>query len=83
MFQLEKHDSAIANVNQRIERHGEERELAADIKFTTSAGNTLLDSIEKGLKEALFRKPGKGEQQDLPIGDTPLSAVKFPSLEPL
>ena len=38
MFQLEKHDSAIANVNQRIERHGEERELAADIKFTTSAG---------------------------------------------
>lgn len=83
MFQLEKHDSAIANVNQRIERHGEDRELAADIKFTTNAGNGLLDSIEKGLKEALFRKPGKGEQQDLPIGDTPLSAVKFPSLEPL
>lgn len=83
MFQLQQHEAAIANVNQRIERHGDERELAADIKFTTSAGNALLDEFDKGLKEALFRKPGKGEQQDLPIGDNPLTAVKFPSLEPL
>lgn len=83
MFQLLKHEASIADVNQRIERHGDERELAADVKFKTSIANADLEYIEKGLREALFRKPGKGEQQDLPITENPLSAVKFPSLEPL
>ena len=80
MFQLEQHEASIGNVNQRIERHGDERELAADIKFTTTAGNALLDSIEKGLKEALFRKPGKGEQQALPIDGNNLVALNLPLL---
>jgi len=83
MFQLDKHEAAISNVNQRIERHGDDRALAADIKFTTSVSNSILDQFDKGLREALFRKPAKGEQQSLPtIGET-LTAVKFPSLEPL
>ncbi len=84
MFQLEAHEAAIANLNSRIERHGDERALAADIKFNTSASNAVLDHFGPGLKEAFFRKPTKGEQQDLPnIGGSGLSAVKFPSLEPL
>lgn len=83
MFNIEKHEATISNVNTRIERHGDERQLAADIKFTTSASNAVLDQFAPGLREALFRKPGKGEQQSLPtIGET-LTAVKFPSLAPL
>lgn len=83
MFQLDKHDSQFANLNSRIERHGDERVLAADMKFSTSVGNATLDGIEKGLREAFFRKPGKGEQQTLPnIGET-LTAVKFPNIEPI
>lgn len=82
MFHLEKAQATIANVNQRVERHGEERERAVDIKFTLSANNSILDMFDKDLKKFLFRKPAKGEQQQLPsIGDV-LTEVKFPSLEP-
>ncbi|MCC4613625.1 hypothetical protein LL963_16260 [Xanthomonas campestris pv. esculenti] len=84
MFQLDKHEASIANVNQRIQRHGEERQLAADIKFVLSVGNEALDSFDSTLRHDLFRKPAKGEQQDLPqIGGDGLTAVKHPALEPL
>ncbi|MEA5123268.1 hypothetical protein [Xanthomonas floridensis] len=84
MFQLDKHEASIANVNQRIQRHGEERQLAADIKFVLSVSNEALDSFDSTLRHDLFRKPAKGEQQDLPqIGGDGLTAVKHPALEPL
>lgn len=84
MFQLDKHQVAIANVNQRIQRHGEERKLAADIKFSLSVSNEALDAFDPTLRKDLFRKPSKGEQQDLPqIGGDGLTAVKHPALEPL
>lgn len=83
MFQLEDHPSSISNLNVRRERHGDEHQLAVDVKFEAQAGNEILDNLEKGLREALFRKPGKGEQQALPIDGNPLTAVKFPSLAPV
>ncbi|WP_115540000.1 MULTISPECIES: hypothetical protein [Xanthomonas] len=84
MFQLDKHEASIANVNQRIQRHGDERQLAADIKFVLSVSNEALDSFDPTLRHDLFRKPAKGEQQDLPqIGGDGLTAVKHPALEPL
>lgn len=67
MFQLDKHDAALSHVNFRKENHGDEKKAAADLKFTLAAPNTLLDSIDKALRPAFFRKPGKGEQQALPI----------------
>ena len=82
MFQLSDHESSMTNLNSRIERHGDSRELAVDLKFETKASNTILDSLEKGLKESLFRKPGKGEQQELIEGNQ-LVAVKHTCLEPL
>lgn len=84
MFQLEKHEASIANVNQRIQRHGDERRLAADVKFTLSASNEVLDAFDPTLRQDLFRKPGSGEQQELPsIGGDRLTEVKHPALEPL
>ncbi|MFB9112047.1 hypothetical protein QSH39_021065 [Xanthomonas arboricola pv. corylina] len=84
MFQLERHEASIANVNQRIQRHGEERKLAVDIKYVLSVSNEALDSFDSTLRQDLFRKPAKGEQQDLPqIGGDGLTAVKHPALEPL
>jgi|GEM_PF-353596 len=84
MLQLEKHEASIANVNQRIQRHGDERRLAADIKFNLSASNEVLDSFDQSLRQDLFRKPGSGEQQELPaIGGERLTEVKHPALEPL
>lgn len=83
-FQLDKHEASLANVNQRIQRHGDERRLAADIKFTLSASNEVLDSFDPTLRQDLFRKPGAGEQPELPqIGGDRLTEVKHPALEPL
>lgn len=84
MFQLDKHEACMTNCNTRIERHGDERVLAADMKFELKASNTILDYLEPGLRADLFRKPSKGEQQEIPeIGGNNLVAVKHPGLEPL
>lgn len=82
MFQLDKAQAKIANVNPRAEKHGEDNKLAADIKVELQAHNSMLDSFDKLLRPALFRKPGKGEQQDL-IDKDGLTAVKFPRIEAL
>ena len=83
-FELNEHHASIANVNNRIHRHGEERQLAADIKFNLSAPNTILDAFDPSLRKDLFRKPNRGEQQDLPhIGGDGLTEVKHTCLEPL
>ena len=80
MFQLDKHDAVLANLNLRKENHGDEKKAAADLKFTLAAPNTLLDSIDKALRPAFFRKPGKGEQQALPIDGNNLVALNLPLL---
>lgn len=84
MFNLDKHEATFVNLNTRIERHGEDRELAADIKISLRAQNTILDQLEPGLRTDLFRKAKRGEQPDIPeIGGDQLVAVKHPSVEPL
>jgi hypothetical protein len=83
MFQLDDHPATLTNLNSRIERHGEDRQLAVDIKFDLQASNEILESIQPGLRDSLFRKPGKGEQQALPIDGNVLTQVKFPSLAPV
>ena len=83
MFSLSESEASFTNINTRIERHGEDRVLAVDMKFSTSVGNTVLDTLGKGLRESLFRKPGSGEQPELPtIGDA-MTAVRHPYLEPM
>lgn len=83
MLQLNQSEATLGNLNTRIERHGDERELAVDMKFSMKANNSILDSLGKGLRESLFRKPSKGEQQDLPQIGEALSAVRHPYLEPM
>ena len=80
MFQLDKHDAQLSHVNFRKKNHGDEKKAAADLKFTLAAPNTLLDSIDKALRPAFFRKPGKGEQQALPIDGNNLVALNLPLL---
>lgn len=82
-FELKEHPASIANVNNRIQRHGEERQLAADIKFNLSAPNNILDAFDPSLRKDLFRKPGRGEQQSLPQIGEALTEVKHTCLEPL
>ncbi len=80
MFSLDRLDVQFAHANFRKENHGDEKKAAADLKFTLAAPNTLLDSIDKALRPAFFRKPGKGEQQALPIDGNNLVALNLPLL---
>jgi hypothetical protein len=80
MFSLEKQRVKISSFNPRAEKHGEDNKLAADIKFEVSLPNVILDEFSKDLRKALYRKAGKGEQQDLIEGTEGLVALKFPRL---
>lgn len=83
MLALTQHNASLSNLNIRIERHGDERELAADLKLSMSVAGSVLNDIEKGLHDSLFRMPASaGEQPDL-IDPALLTAVKFPHLKPL
>lgn len=82
-FQITRNPATIKKLGIRIEHHGDDRQLAADIHFVLSTSNTVLDQFDKELRKSLFRKPTKGEQQSLPtIGDV-LTEIKIPSLEPV
>lgn len=82
MLALEVHPATLSNLNIRIERHGDDRQLDADLKLTMNVAGVVLNDLEPGLHESLFRKPGSGEQQDL-IDPGMLTEVKFPHLDPI
>ena len=84
MFSLENQSVKIAHFNARSEKHGDENVSAGDLKFEVTCSNTALDHFDKALKKMLYRKPGAGEQTDLPLNDHDgLTARKLPHLAPL
>lgn len=80
MFNLTKHDATITNVNFRKENHGDEKVAAADISIALSASALLLDTFDPKLRKLFFEKPGKGEQQTLPIDGNNLTKLALPYL---
>lgn len=80
MFQLDKQDAKITNLNLRKERHGDQDVAAADFTLNLRASALLLDTIDKKLRKVFFESPGKGEQQALPIDGNTLTALAIPYL---
>ncbi len=80
MFQLDKHDARIKNLNLRMEKHGDQDVAAADFTINLKASALLLDTIDKKLRKVFFEKPAKGEQQALPIDGNNLTALAIPYL---
>lgn len=81
MFGLDQHDAVFSNLNLRKEKHGDEEQTAADLKFTLTASNTILNTIDPAIVPAFFRKAKKGEQQSLPMdGNSDLVALNLPLL---
>lgn len=80
MFGLDKHEASIRNINFRKENHGNEKVAAVDLTFDLKSSNMLLDSIDQKIRKAFFAKPGKGEQQALPIDGNNLTALSMPFL---
>lgn len=83
MFNLDKHEAKITSVNPRREKHGKEGKPGFDVKFSIQTSNATLDCLQKGLKEALYRKAQKGEQLDAFQGASDLVALRFPQMEPV
>lgn len=82
MLALKQHNAALSNLNIRIERHGDDRQLAADLKLSMTVAGVVLDTIEAGLHGSMFKAPSAGDQPDL-LDPSSLTAVKFPHLQPL
>lgn len=83
MLNTEKREASLQNVNLRIQRHGEDRVTAADLKFEFSLGSQDLDSIAPGLKETLYRQPTTGDQMQLGTGPEGWTVLRHPDLEPV
>lgn len=81
MLSLEKHESTITNVNFRKENHGDQKVAAVDVSVNLKSSALILDSIDKKLRKAFFEKPGKGDQQPLPIDGNNLTALAIPYLK--
>ena len=91
MLQLERHEATVRNVNQRIQKHGKDRVLAGDLAIACTVPNTILETIEPGLRQSLFRKQVKGDQLDFDHEQKARSAqiidgmvvVRHPGLSPV
>lgn len=85
MFQTDTHPAQLTNVNTRIEKHGAERELAADVKLVLKVSSDALNDIEPGLRESLYRTPARGDQLSIVDKNDPAAytVLKHPSLEPV
>jgi hypothetical protein len=69
------------NSNPRSEFHGEEHVRAIDIAMTIEGENTLLDLIEKGLREREYcNRALQAGQEGLPDVVIPLPNLRFPKL---
>lgn len=83
-FALDRQQTKIASYNPRAEKHGDENVPAGDLKLDVTCHSSILDVFDKGLRKTLYRKPGPGEQPELPLGNSDgLTALKLPHLGPL
>lgn len=86
LFQLKNQSVVIINVNPRMEIHGTEHRMAADIKVSMKVENTFLDRFDKGLRPAFFWKapPEADDQEDLVNNLNPdhLPNLRFKAMDP-
>lgn len=81
-FQLEAvTEVAFTNANVRRELHGEEHVRAVDITMKMRGENTLLDLIEKGLREHHYcNRALQAGQESLPDVLVPMPDLRYPKL---
>lgn len=82
MFQLEKPTQVTClHTNIRTELHGTEKVRAIDLAFCLTGENTLLDTIQPGLREHHYTNNAADVgQQSLPGELLPMPNLRFPRL---
>lgn len=85
MFHLDNQNVSVSNLNIRVERHGEERVTAVDLKLVVDQPAERLDDISPGLCESLYRKPSHGDQISLidKKAENAFTVLRHPGLEPV
>lgn len=83
MFQVNAAHTKVIKFSPRMENHGDELQLAGDLKCETVLPRSVLDGFDPSLRKALYRKPdAKGEQGQLPMDDG-LTELRMPRLAAL
>lgn len=77
MFELTQQTLRLAHVNPRIEKHGDERVPAVDIRLVYRTSNDALAWFDPGLKAALYSRP---ETEDLVADPGHMPNLRFPLL---
>jgi hypothetical protein len=80
MLHLDNHPAVCLHYSNRAENHGGEPVPAGDLSLQFDLPSAALEHFDSGLRDAMFRKPLSGEQQDM-LGDG-YTAVRFPRLAP-
>lgn len=80
MFSLTEQRCTIAHLNTRVERHGEEKVQAADVKIVFNASNDILDLFHDGLRKALYAAPPAENPEQLFETPDHLPIAKFEDL---
>lgn len=85
MFAVEHHETELAHLNTRTEKHGEENAPAADLKLVVTGPHSLIECFGEGLREFLFREPGVGEdkQTSMDLGGDKRTKVRYPKIKPV
>lgn len=78
-FTLVRERCLLGNLNIRTEMHGDEREAAADLKFSFSSANNLLLKLHPDLRAAFYRA---NETRDL-VNPDHMPHLKFPFMGPV
>lgn len=80
MFSLKNQNTKLSDVNPRAELHGQDTQLAVDLKLEIRVSNDVLSEFEPQLKSALYKEGG---QQDILDEPGALNALKFPMIGPI
>lgn len=86
MFKLAAQLARLANVNPRIEKHGDKNVGACDLKIEINLNNTALDSFNPAIRPFLYRpanESGDQPQLELADGGEQLTGIRMPHLSPL
>jgi hypothetical protein len=87
MFSLLKPTFAtLANLNTRIEKHGDESVSAIDISISYDASNSVLDEFQEGMLDAFYKAAEGGDDSQVVIDGFEISAkplLRFSQLAPI
>lgn len=79
-FSLISAGAKLRNLNIRAEKHGEDRELAADLSLEVTSSNNVLSEFHPALKSAFYQKESANVQGELINDANHLPERKFPQI---